>query len=210
MSGFSRITIEQYLPIVKSIFASFEVQDKANIGMEKMNSLSVDYLEREFDGSKLLHTMRMLNIWLDGSVFKAGPFYFTRPNNEVPWSEMLKIIESKIIEYSNGVPVIVLTLASSGRIAREVNGVSLKCDFAADKLKLQILTWLPEDGEYVKTQRLMGFIGSKSAESLSKMVAKINSDTASKLQLPKNQPLIDSKKNSGYRINPIYNLVRTK
>lgn len=210
MTDFSKITIAEYLPIVKSIFASFEVQDKASVGMEKMNSLRVDYLEREFDGSRLLHAMRMLNIWLEGSVFKAEPFHFTRPNNEVPWSEMLKIIESKIIEYSNVAPVIVLTLASSGRITREVNGVSFKCDFAADKLKLQILTWLPEDGEYVKTQRLMGFIGSKSAESLSKMVGKINSDTASKLQLPKNQPLIDSKKNSGYRINPIYNLVRTK
>ncbi len=210
MADFSRITITEYLPIVKSIFASFEVQDKANVGMEKMNSLRVDYLEREFDGSKLLHAMRMLNIWLEGSVFKAGPFHFTRSNNEVPWSEMLKIIESRIIEYSNGAPVIVLTLASSGRITREVNGVSLKCDFAADKLKLQILTWLPEDGEYVKTQRLMGFIGSKSAVSLSKMVGKINDDTQSKLQLPKNQLLIDSKRSSGYRINPVYNLVRTK
>jgi hypothetical protein len=178
--------------------------------MDKSSVLRVSYLEQDYGSSRMAHTMKLLNVWLQGSDFKADYFHFTKINPEAKWSDMLKIIESKIFEYANDTPVITLVLSSSGRITREINGLVLTHDFTAEKLKSQILAWLPDDGSYLKTERLKSFVGSKSAMSVSKMIGAINTVTTSKLQLPKQHPLIESKRISGYRINPIYNLVRVK
>ena len=208
MSEFSRVTVEEYLPIIKSIFASFEVQDRYNDDMEKFNALRVNYLEKDFGSSRLLHAMKLIGVWLNGTKFQVNVFQFIKNDPEAKWSEMLNVIHAKFMEYANDLPIIVLTLTSSGRITREVNGIVLTHDFVGEKIKAQILTWLPNDGSYLKTEKLRVLVGSKSVQSLSKMINAINGNTTSKLGLPKNKALIESKRGSGYRINPIYNLVR--
>lgn len=210
MAEFSRITIAEYLPIIKSIFASFEVQDKHFKGSTDSQRLSVSYLEKEYGLSKIGHAMRLIGVWLEGSDFESKTFHFFKANPEAKWSDMLRIIEAKILEYSNNLPVIVLVLFSSGRITREVNGTVLKHDFANDKLKAKILSWLPDDGSYLETRKLAKMIESKSDGSVRKTTGKISKDVGSRLQLPKQHPLIDSKRGPGYRINPIYNIVRVK
>lgn len=210
MAEFSRVTIAEYLPIIKSIFASFEVQDKGQSDMNKRSTLRVAYLEKDYGTSRLAHAMRLIGIWLQGTDFKSETFYFTKVDPEAKWSDMLRVIEAKILEYSNSLPVIVLILSSSGRITREICGVELTYDFASDKLKLQVLSWLPEDGRYLKVDKLTASIGSKSDASVRKMIGDINKTAKSKLQLPIKHPLIDSKQRSGYRIDPIYNIVRVK
>lgn len=210
MAEFSRITVIEYLPVIKAIFASFEVQDKHFKGNKDAQRLSVNYLEKEYGMSKLGHAMRLIGIWLEGSNFKVEMFHFIKMNPDAEWSEMLAIIEAKIMEYSNDVPIIVLTLSSSGRITREVNGSVFTLDFGSDKFKARILQWLPDNSAYIKVHQLTGFIESTSDSSVRKLIGQINDSAQSKLQLPKEKSLIEGKHGSGYRINPIYNLVRLK
>lgn len=172
--------------------------------------MRVDFLEKEFGSSRLRYATMLIGIWLQGTKFVERGFAFFREDDTAKWSEMINVIHAKILEYHNDVPLIALTLSSSGRMTREVNGSVLTHDFEGDSLRIGMLKLLPNDGEYIKTELIRSIIESKSAASVSKMVEATNAISSKKLQLPKGRDLIESKRGLGYRINPIYNLVIVK
>lgn len=113
----------------------------------------------------------------------------------------------KILEYQNDVPVIVLTLSRNGRITRSVDGTTFEHDFESDGFKKEILFMLLENNDHVPTSEIKRRTGSKSIESVSKTIAAINTILKIKLQLPTKGKVIESKRASGYRLNPLYNIV---
>lgn len=87
---------------------------------------------------------------------------------------MLKILNAKILEYQNDVPIIVLTLSRSGRITRALDDNTFEHDFESDGFKKEILFALIENDGYVPTKEIKQRIGSKSTGSVSKTIASIN------------------------------------
>ena len=113
------------------------------------------------------------------------------------------------MEFHNGAPLIVLGLSRNGRITRQVADQILDHEFEEDGLKPSILRLLVAQEDYVSPEEIKKIIKSKSKESVSKTIGSMNAKLRAKLQLPKNQSVIDSKRGKGYRINPFYNLVLT-
>jgi DNA-binding response OmpR family regulator len=103
----------------------------------------------------------------------------------------------------------VLGLSRNGRIARQVADQILDHEFEEGGLKPAILRLLVGQEDYVPPEEIKKIIKSKSKESVSKTIGSMNAKLRTKLQLPENQPAIDSKRGKGYRINPFYNLVLT-
>lgn len=201
----------EYAPVIKSILASFEVSNAHDSihgkKIDACKNLRVIYLEKEFGSSKIIHVMHLLDVWLQGSPFKAEAFHFEKTDPEAKWSDMLLVIQGKFQEYINDLPIIQLTLHRSGRVTRETNGTVLTHDFKGLGKKIELLVILPQDGNYLQTEKIRSIIESKSTASVSKTIEAINTAVMKKLQLPPGKNLIESKKNSGYRINPIYNLI---
>jgi hypothetical protein len=151
--------------------------------------------------------MMLINKWLEGSSFKTHVFFLQKTDKNAKWADMLKILNAKILEYQNDVPVIILTLFRSGHIARTVGGTTLEHDFESDGFKKEILFMLLENNNYVPTNEIKQRTGSKSIESVSKTIAAINTVLKAKLQLPAREKVVESKRASGYRLNPLYNIV---
>lgn len=210
MVELSRMAIDTFLPDVKKIYASLEVQLANYEGMNEKPRLRMGYLENEMGLAKMMHATHLMNAWLKGKPFKLNPFIYEKTDEKARWTDMMEIIATKIAEHDNEKPVITISLSKSGRISREVNGSLLVHDFEGDGLRLELLKLLPQDGNYMPTKTIMSILGSKSTGAINKLVEAINSAAQQKLQLPINKNLIESKRRSGYRINPIYNLVIEK
>jgi surfactin synthase thioesterase subunit len=148
--------------------------------------------------------------WLEGTSFEIRSHgYFAKKNAKAKWSQLVQILYAKLLEFHNGAPLIVLGLSRSGRIARQVADQILDHEFEEDGLKPTILRLLIGQEDYVPTKEIKKHVESRSKESVSKTIGSVNSMLRTKLQLPKNQSVIDSKRGQGYRINPFYNLVLT-
>jgi hypothetical protein len=202
----ARRTVEHYLPVLQAIYASLEVC-LATTDMDRTDSLHFFYLEKEFGISKLSHVARLLENWLAGSKFEMRGLRIYKKDKNAKWSELMDFLDGKLIGYQNGAPVIQLTLSQNGRAVRDVGGKKLTHDFGSTGLKKNLIRLLVNCGDYVKISDIQKMIESKSEESVAKIILAINTAVRLKLQLPQTHKLIDSKRGSGYRINPIYNVI---
>jgi hypothetical protein len=200
-------TVEHYLPILQAIVASLEVSCATDDKLESRTSLHFLYLEKEFGFSKLLHATHLLEVWLKGSNFEMQPLRILKKDKSVKWADLFTLLNEKMTDYHNGNPVIEISIARNGHTVRQVGTQQLVHDFGSDGNKKEILTRLAKVGDFIKTEDIQKMIGSKSVESVAKTIRAINAVLRMKLQLPQKQKLIDAKRGSGYRINPIYNVI---
>lgn len=206
MSQFSRHTITEYLPEIKGICASLEVE-MAKHDLNGLTQLQPLPAIEQYGRSKIVYAMMLVDGWLKDTPFSTHSVYLKKSDKGARWEDMLKVLNTKILEYQNDVPVIVLNLSRSGRIMRTINDTVLEHDFSSDGFKKKLLFALLENDGYIKTRDLQKKIESKSVESVAKTIASINTILRSKLQLPHKQKVIESKRISGYRLNPLYNIV---
>ncbi len=204
----SRRTVERYLPVIKAIIASFELEIKAYRDLDKDN-LHFFYLEKEFGGSKLLRASLILRIWLEGSGFVCNGFIIMKEDKVAKWVDLINIINKKIDEYKDDINIIEISLTSNGMIFRNINGMRYSYDFKNDGLKKRIIVFLAEQNDFVQTAAIQKYVKSTNVKSFSDAIRQINSIMEQKLKLPKAQNLIQSKRGSGYRINPLCNIILT-
>lgn len=206
MSQFSRHTIAEYLPEIKGICAAIEVE-MARHDLDGLTQLQPLPAIEQYGRSKIVYAMMLINEWLKGSSFKTHVYFLQKTDRSAKWADMLKILNTKILEYQNDVPVIALNLSRTGRITRAVDETVFEHNFESDGFKKEILFILLENNNYVPTNEIKQRTGSKSIESVSKTIAAINTVLKAKLQLPIKEKVIESKRASGYRLNPLYNIV---
>ncbi len=208
MSQFSRHTITEYLPEIKGICASIEVE-MARHDLDKLTQLQPFPAIEQYGRSKIVYAMMLVGDWLKDTPFGTHFVYLKKSDKNAKWADMLKILNAKILEYQNDVPIIVLSLSRSGRITRAVDSNTCEHNFESDGFKKEILFALIESNGYIPTSEIKQRIGSKSTESVSKTIAAINTILKTKLQLPIREKVLESKRASGYRVNPLYNVVIT-
>lgn len=204
----TRCSIEHYLPIIRAIYASLEVSLAPDDRLENRDFLIFSYLEKEFGISKLLHVTHLLDIWLKGSKFEMKPMRFHKVDKNARWADLLELLDKKIKEYQNDVPIIEIGISRNGRVVRTVAGHEFVHDFKADSIKRVIIASLRDCGGYMKRVSIKSATGSTSIESVSKLIRSINDVLGGKLRLPPKHKFIENKHGSGYRINSIYNLIQ--
>ncbi|MBY0473104.1 HTH domain-containing protein [Patescibacteria group bacterium] len=208
MSQFSRHAIAEYLPEIKGICASIEVELSKH-DLDRLTELQPLPAIEQYGRSKVVYAMMLVHEWLSGSAFTTHHVYLQKKDKSAKWADMIAILNAKIIEHQNDAPVIVLSISRSGRITRTIDGTALEHEFDSDGFKKDILFMLHEHDGYIPTRDIQKRIGAKSTEVVSKTIAAINTVLHTKLQLPKKQDVIESKRGSGYRLNPLYNVVIT-
>lgn len=210
MEQLSRRSIKAYLPVIEAIYASLEVSYRAHTErIEQFQSLRLIHLERQFGTGRLLEAGDVISVWLRGSPFKVEALHIHKLNPSAKWADFFTILDKKITEYQNGDAVIELTITDTGHTVRVINGKELVYDFAGDGKKKELLFHLLERGDgFAQNAQIQNIIKSKSKDSVAKTIGKINLALGSALQLPQEKHIIESKRGSGYRINPIYNLIR--
>lgn len=207
--GISRIAVNEYLPVIRAFLASMEIERATMKDYDSAPRLGHEFLESRFDHGFVMGAMDLIEVWLRGTQFTGGYGGIRKLDPSVSWVDLINLLHEKIDDYANGAPIIVLGLLKTGLMTRELNGQIFECPFETDKMKLKIILAL-HNGECVPTIILQRILESKSEDSVSKMIEKINSATRVKLRLPKLEKLIKNDSGSGYYINPIYNLVVTK
>lgn len=203
------MTVSEYLPALRRIFAALEVGFAHDPNPTKLNDMRLLFLENELPGSTYVHAMDILEFWLRDTKFKADFARIWRRDPSTDWRELMVILREKLTDFENEAPLIVLGLSErTGLLTREIHGEILKCPFESDSMKLQILIAL-RSGEHIPPAELLRLTGSTSSDSVSATIKNICDAARVKLQLPKNKRLIEHER-AGYRLNPIYNLVVTK
>lgn len=205
---FTRYTIFEYLTEIKAIFASIEIE-LATYDLDHLSEIRPLPAFEQYGKLKIGYAMMLVNKWLEGTEFSTQHGFFWKKDKEVKWTDMLKVIDAKILEYYNGEPVIEITLTENGRIERTVNGRMFFHDFDGEQ-RPEIIRKLVDESDYYPTSELQKAIHSKSLDSTYKAINSINDVLRAKLYLPKNFDLIDSKRTDGQRINPIYNVILVK
>jgi len=201
--------VKEYLPALCTICASLEIElMKYHDELEKRNSFDVVYLRQKMGSQNLYEGMDVISILLNGTPYRVQELTFSRTDAIAKWWDMLQFLKGKIAECYNDAPVIELTLSNSGRITRSVGGVTLTHDFEGESSRLDFIRLLTDHVGYTATEELMKSLGFKTEKALSGAKKTVNDILQNKLQLPHGKELIDSKRNSGYRINPMYNIVR--
>ncbi len=206
MSQFSRHTIAEYMPEIKGICASIEVELSKH-DLDGLTQLQPLPAIEQYGRSKIVYAMMLVHEWLNGSAFTTHHVYLQKKDKSAKWADMIAILNAKILEYQNDTPVIVLSVSRSGRITRTIDGTVMEHEFESDGFKKDILFMLHEHDGYMPTEDIRKRLGSKSAAAVSKTIAAVNSVLRTRLQLPKKQDVIESKRGSGYRLNPLYNIV---
>ena len=208
MNQFSRHAIAEYLPEIKGICAAIEVELSKH-DLDGLTQLQPLPAIEQYGRSKIVYAMMLVHEWLKDSAFTASHFHLQKKDKSAKWADMIAILNAKILEYQNDIPVVILSLSRSGRIARTIDGTVFEHEFESGGFKKDILFMLHEHDGYVQTQDIQKRLGSKSTAAVSKTIAAINAVLRAKLQLPKKQDVIESKRGSGYRLNPLYNVVIT-
>ena len=205
---YSSRTVREHLPTLNSIYACFELDVQRYPQLEDHEYLRVIQLEKDYSLPKLGYAMGVLENWLQGTDFRVDRHFFVYKKEGSHWEDFLKIFDAKMLEHQNSMPVIVLVLTSAGRITRNLEGVLLQHDFEEGQ-KLTLLQYLAgrEDARYVPTEEIQKIIGAKTTAVVNKAVDSVRTILEAKLKLPPNKVLIDNKRGSGYRIDPLYNIV---
>ena len=204
---FTKQTIKQYWPVIKAMYAYLEVRIRS--GKEDKNGgFSFWHMENEFRLSDIISVGHIFHIWLKGSDFDFDQIVIIRLNKDTGWIDLIKLLEKKINEYEDNINnTIEISLSDDGIMFREINGKRYQHDFKDDGLKKRIITFLSRREDFTKTTIILKSVECTNNKSFSEAVRQINTITEQKLSLPKNQKLVQSKKNSGYRINQLYNIV---
>lgn len=205
---YSARTVREHLDTLNSVYACFELDVQRYPQLEEHEYLRVIQLEKDYSLPKLGYAMGVLENWLQGTDFRVDRHFFVYKKEGAHWEDFLKIFDAKMLEHQNNVPVIVLVLTSSGRITRNLEGVLLQHDFEEGQ-KLTLLKYLAgrEDAKYVPTEEIQEVIGAKTTAVVNKAIDSVRTVLESKLKLPPNKVLIDNKRGSGYRLDPMYNVV---
>lgn len=201
----SRLAVTQSLPLIKAVLANIDIQLADIQNIDEYNRFIITGPEQE----KILHSYELeviMNQWLKGSSFKFIFQYFEKPDEKTSWKELRHILTSKLSEYLNSDPIIVLEMFR-GKITRSMPHAQLSHDFYEDGNKIKIIQSMPRDGSFLKLAKIKDLVPSKSDKSLTNDIGSINAILENKLQLPSEKNFIDSHKGTGYRINSIYNLV---
>ncbi|MFA6896851.1 MAG: hypothetical protein WCQ96_01040 [Patescibacteria group bacterium] len=205
----SRRTVKQCLPVINAVYAFFEVQIVAYENLEKKDELCFFHLEKDFGIPKLLSVGYIFGEWLEGSDFICNKLCIVKTNKKAKWLDFIRLLDKKINGYKVDTNIIEISLASNGMIFRNINGMRYSYDFKNDGLKKRIIAFLAEQNDFVQTAAIQKYVKSTNVKSFSDAVGQINSIMEQKLKLPKAQNLIKSKRGSGYRINPLYNIILT-
>lgn len=203
----SRISVHEYLPALRRIFSVIEIGNDSHPDPDRLQDLHLFFLREELDGTQYDHAMDIIAAWLKGSRFASDFARIWKLEPSATWQELTDLLTQRMAEDGNDVTVIELTLHPTGKMTRIINKTELPCDFTNDGLKTSLLRLLAENGGYVPTQDIITHIGSKDLDSLSELKRTTNHAARIDLKLPASYNLIDSKKGSGYRIHPLYNLV---
>jgi hypothetical protein len=206
---FAPRTVREYLPIINAIYALLEVDIQRYPLLEDRDTLDVVNLEKKFSISQLSYAMAIVHKWLQGTGFEVQRHIFVHKQPSARWSDFIRILDAKILEHQNATPVIVITVARSGRVSRNIEGTTFWHNYEEGSQKLLLLQRLAEqeDSSHVPTEELQEVVRAKSTAVVNKAVKSVRATLESKLRLPPTIPLIDSKRGSGYRIDPMYNLV---
>lgn len=209
-NALSQITIAEYLPALRRIFAAIDVGFSEDPNPNKPNDLHLLFLEKELPGSTYVHAMDIIATWLKDSKFGSDFARIWKRDTKVDWRELMDVLRQKMTEYASDITVIEMTLQPNGRMTRTINGNNLVCDFKDDGLKVEIIRMLVDRGGYVPTKEIREKIGCKNLKALSDHKRKINAAIRTDLKLPSKINVIDSKPRLGYRIHPFYNIVDLK
>jgi hypothetical protein len=205
----SRQMVTVYLPIIREIRAALELRlDSLDVGNRR--SFSLVFLINKHGSRELANAAYIIKSWTHDLNFNIQTPDFQKINDDAKWSELFNVIDSGLRRYGNDAAVIEISLSrSTGRITRKVNESSLIKDFSGDGNKIRIILSIAEGAGFVSSGALKQRVGSKTQKSLTNEIGQINSLLRRALQLPvhENKRFIDGKQGSGYRINPLYNLV---
>lgn len=209
MLPFSPRTVREYLPAINSIYALLEVDIHRYPELENKEVLDVIGLEKSLGVSKLSYSMAIIDNWFQGTDFEVERHLSIRKHPTARWSDFIRIFDAKILEHQNTIPVIVLTVSKSGHVTRTLDQQVFEHDFEKDSQKVLLLQHLAdqETKDYVSTDDIRHVIGAKTNAVVNKAVEAVRTALESKLKLPPNNPIIDSKRGSGYRIDPLYSIV---
>jgi len=203
------MTVSEYLPALRRIFAALEVGFTNDPNPSRLNDMRLLFLEKELPGSTYVHAMDIIEFWLKDTKFKADFARIWKCDPATDWRELMVLLRQKFVDFENEASLIVLGLSErTGLMTREVNQEILKCSFEPDSMKLQVLVAL-HSGKNVLPTELRRITGSTSIDSVGATIKNVCDAARVKLQLPKNKRLIEHER-EGYCINPVYNLVMTK
>ncbi|KKW30105.1 MAG: hypothetical protein UY72_C0022G0004 [Candidatus Uhrbacteria bacterium GW2011_GWD2_52_7] len=204
----SSTTVESYLPEIRQIFSFLEMElFEYSEKREKKDFLTLFYLGKEMGTVRLDHAVTILEQWFRGTPFTVENLGIKKSDPTVPWSNVVDIIEEKLIEFANRAPLIELTLTSSGHISRTIGNVTLSHDFEGDSKKVDLLNFLANHNGFIGVDEICLRIDCKSTGALNVMKKSINDILGVKLQLPKTKELIEGRRGSGYQVDPLYNVV---
>ena len=206
-NDFSRQTITQYLPVIKEIIATAEIDLKESPQLENRKFLQFFFLEKTHSASKIGYAMTIIKNWVDPKKFEVKYLTITKQNEKATWKQLLKELHTHLENYHNDTDVIILTLSKEGIIKRIVLNTEYTQNLSDSGMKIKILNCLSENEGFIKTNLIKKLINSKNVESVSKQIGTLNFSLEHRLKLPKNKHLVESKSGKGYRINPIYNLI---
>lgn len=204
----SRIAVTEYLPVIHTAIATIESELASGLDLNRISNLTHLSAPGQFESWQTAHALNVLKAWLRGSKFTADNYGLSKLDSKAKWGEMLEIFRTKLAEYSNQAVIFEIVFSHTGRMTRDIMGTILSHDFESDGSRTEMLIRLVESGKgYVPTKTIRRLLDSKSEDAIRKMIKVINLTVGHKLRLPPDYNLIESKRRSGYRINPIYHIV---
>lgn len=203
----SRITVAEYLPALRRIFAVIEIGDATHPDPDRVNDLHLHFLKDEFEGTVYVHAMDIIEVWLKGSKFGSDFARIWKVDPTATWDELKDILRKKMKEYAYDVTLIRLVLSKEGRMTYHESHDNSHCDFADDGMNLALIRMLAErQGTYVPTQEIIDRIECKDLKALSEQKRTINAVLHRDMGMSREYEVIDSKPGSGYRVHPLYHV----
>ncbi len=101
LQEFSDLAILEFIPVMRAICATLEIEVVDYPPLEKKNQLFIDLIEREFGLRKTRFAFMIFNTWLKGTNFIGGPLSFKKTNPEAKWLDMFTILRGRMQEYED-------------------------------------------------------------------------------------------------------------
>ncbi len=199
LEPFSVDTVREYVPVIQAILASYEVS-LADPTIDERATLRVSYLEKEFGASKLIHTMRLLDQWLQDTPFKAETFFFEKKKS-AKWKDMLGIISKKLMQYIHAAPALSFALSRDGDVS--IIGTDKRGKFKHGTQLLDLLLLIATHKGYTKTSKLAEMLETNTS-TVQNTKKKIN---AALRRMFSTHEFIQGEPGPGYRVNPKYEIL---
>ena len=121
--------------------------------------------------------------------------------------ELIKINKDSTIKNKKSDEIVIVYNTIDSTLNREIDNKIFSYDLSEDGKRRKLLDYLYNEKKYVKTDDLKKYLSSPTSSAVAKIVKGLNEYTKNTLRL-KNIKFIDSKKGSGYRINPKITIIR--